>query len=175
MSETTQKESTMQQRWRTLMDAKLANIKTLKQLMAEDQNVDEIVQALRELYRHKIDTVPLLILSTLGAKIIGNKLSVATTTSIKRAERDASEQSYEELLSSVTLMNKIGEVGVTEARAIAKEQLGEFATEILWREQHKNSYEAVVNSADTIVSFIQSIIKIRLSERTGTRLMEEGA
>ncbi len=164
---------TIQKRWREMMQAKLANVKNIKQLEGSDPNVKRIMETLRSFYQHKIDVVPVPELTNTGGHLLGHYVSVATTSSIKRAERDAAEQCYEEILSSLTLMNRNDEVGVTEARSMAKEQMGEFATEIVWREQHKNAYEAIVDSTEKTISFIQSIIKTKLNERASGKLADE--
>jgi hypothetical protein len=164
--------TTLQKRWRELMDAKMRNIKTIKQLEEGDENVKKIMEQLRVLYGHKIDSVPPDELANIGGKLLGHYASVGTTTSIKRAERDAAEQSYEELLSAMTIMHKDSETGITEARAIAKEEMSDFATEIVWRTQHKNAYEAITDSTEKTISFIQSLMKIKMAERMGGKLNE---
>lgn len=163
----------IQDKWKALMTAKLANIKTLEEMQSVDENVKQIVLGLRELYKHKIDVVPPAVLMNIGGKLLGNYTSANTTMSIKRAERDAAEQSYEELLASLTVLNKNNEVGITEARSIAKEQLSECGSELIWREQHKNAYEAITDSAEKTISFIQSILRIRTSEQVKTKFADE--
>lgn len=147
------------------MNAKLANIKTLKNIEMSDTNVATILKTLRELFKMNMDVVDENILLNTGGRLLGAYTSVGVTSSIKRAERDASEQAYEEMMSTMTIMNKEGDIGVTEARAMAKEQLGEFATEIIWREQIKNSYEAITDATEKTLSFLQSAIKVKCNER----------
>ena len=155
-------------KWQELMNAKLKNIKTLKDIEASDPNVETILVALRGLHKSEIDVIGENILLNTGGRLLGAYTSVGVTSSIKRAERDAAEQSYEEMLSTMSIMNKGGEIGITEARALAKEQLSEFATEIVWREQIKNSYEAITDATEKTISFLQSVLKIKNNERMFT-------
>lgn len=158
----------LQGRWRDMMDAKLRNIRTLKELEKGDPNIEVIMATLRELYSYKLDSVDENTLLRIGGDLLGSFASAGVTCSLKRAERDAAEQSYDELLASMITFNRGDDVGITEARSLAKEQMGEFGTEIIWREQVKNAYEAIVEATEKTISFIQSAIKIKNSDRVAT-------
>ena len=158
-------ETTLQIRWRELMEVKMKNIKTMNQLEKSDPNIENIMRNLRELYKHKLDTVDVDTLLRIGGELLGNYASVGVTSSIKRSERDASEQVYDEMLTGLTMINKNDEVGITEARTIAKDQLSEFTNDIIWRDQAKNAYEAITEATEKTLSFIQSAIKVKTNEK----------
>lgn len=156
------------ERWNNLMKAKLANIKQVKDLEKSDQNIKIIMEVLRDLFQRKIDVVDETTLLNMGGQLLESYASAGVTTSIKRAERDAAEQSYDEMLAATTILNRASDVTVTEARAEAKEQLGEFSGEILVKEQEYNAYQAIIDAAAKTIVFLQSALKIKVEERRAT-------
>jgi DNA-binding ferritin-like protein len=150
------------------MEAKLKNIKQLEQLEQEDPNVKNVLVELRDLYAKKLDTMDEHELIRIGGRLLGLYASLGATSSRKRAERDATEQTYEEMLASQILHNKDGYANITEARAIAKQEMQEFTQEIIKTEQVKNAYEAITSAVEKSITFIQSAIKVKQSERIST-------
>lgn len=158
----------LQAKYQAIMQAKLANVKHLKEIEARDSNVKNIMDHARVFYRSNLDTMSEDELLRVGGLLLGSYASVGVMAGIKRAERDAAEQTYDELLSSMTIFNKDDATGITEARAKAKEQLTDIGSELVWREQHYRSYDAIVEATKATISFIQSAVKVKLGERMAT-------
>lgn len=152
-------------RWNSLIESKMRNIKTLQQLEAEDENVKNILKELRTIYSKQMDAIHDHELLNIGGKLLGLYASIGVTTANKRAERDAIEQSYEELLAARTLENKVGETNITEARAMAKDEMSEITGDLITKEQAKNAYEAITDAAEKTITFIQSAMRVKQSER----------
>jgi len=157
----------LEEQWKRIIETKLKNIKNLDKLEADDPNVNSILTELRELYARKMDSIDEHELLNIGGKLLGLYTSIGVTSSIVRAKRDAAEQAYDELLAAMIIDNKKGDTNITEARAIAKGEMQQFTQEVIKAEQVKNAYESITNATDKSISFIQSAIKVKQSERIG--------
>lgn len=163
----------IQEQYQTIMKAKLANIKGLKEIEQSDKTVKIVLDVMRGFYADSLDNKSEAELLEAGGKFLGCLANIGVTATIKKAENKASEQAYDELLSAMTIMNKTDDVGITEARSMAKDQLKELGTDIIAKEQERGVYEAILSATERTTSLIQSAIKVRLSERSGGRFNNE--
>lgn len=158
----------IQKIYKELVDAKLKSIQTLEHLEKQDEVIAKIMGALRGLYRYNLDEIPDQMLLRIGGQLLGLYANLGVSASIKRAERDCHEEAYDELLNGLILEKVASGMGVTESRASAKNTLAEAKREIVMSEQQKNSYESIVQATSQTISFIQSAIKIKNTERVMT-------
>ena len=165
--------SSIQEQYQSIMKAKLANIKGLKEIEQADKTVKIVLEVMRGFYADSLDNKSEAELLEAGGKFLGCLANIGATATVKKAEHKASEQAYDELLSAMTVMNKSEDIGITEARSMAKDQLKEIGADIIVKEQLRGLYETILSATDRTTSLIQSAIKVRLSERAGNRFSNE--
>lgn len=159
-------------KYKEILVAKLANIQSKDKLEANDRSVREVLETCRELYKQNLDTLDENDLLRYGGKLLGHYANIGVTTSLKRAERDAHEQTYEELLSSMMILNKTDEIGITEAKSMAREQLKDFSASLIEAEQVYKAYESIERATQCTISFIQSAIRVKSHERINSPRIE---
>jgi len=158
----------IQKLYKEIVDAKLKSIQTLNKLEASDETIKAVITELRELYKNNLDTIPEHELIRIGGKLLGLYANLGVSSSIKRAERDCYEEAYDELLNGLILEKTATGAGITEARIASKNQLAEAKMKVVMSDQQKNAYEALVHATSQSISFLQSAIKIKNSERSMT-------
>lgn len=156
-----------------ILKAKLASLKSKEQIEDVDQSVAEVMKVCREIYKQNMDTLGEHNLLRYGGQLLGHYANIGVTTSLKRAERDAHEQTYEEMLSSLTIMYKSSDTGITEARSMAKNGLGEFSAAVIEAEQVYKAYEAISEATKMTIMFLQSAIRVKSTERVNTKFEGE--
>jgi hypothetical protein len=159
-----------QSEYNKILERKLSQIKTLKDLEVQDKSVESVMTLCRNLYKRGLDTYHGDELIRIGGELQGFYVSLGVTTAHKRAERDSHETSYDELLSLMTTFNKDTETGITEARNIAKTQCAESRDKAIIAEYEYRAYEAVLDSCRSTISFIQSALKQLQEEKYKSKI-----
>lgn len=141
-------------------------IKTLDELRAENNMVNEVFLISRKIFDNDLDTMSLGWLLSNGGKLasiyayLGNKYAVA------RAERDIYEQKKDEVLNRLTTeYYGDSESKITLARARAKLEIASIEEMITIKEYEKKSMENLLSATERLVGFIQSAIKVKQSEK----------
>lgn len=161
-----------QSEYNKILERKLSQIKTLKDLEAEDVSVKSIMTICRDLYKRGLDTYHGDELIRIGGQLQGFYVSLGVTSAHKRAERDANQSSYDELVSVMTTFNKDNETGITEARNMAKNQCAESYDKYIVSEYEYRAYDAVLDACRSTISFIQSALK-QLQEEKFTKKLQD--
>lgn len=158
----------VQTAYQAKLKAKMSNVKKLAEIENEDSNVKAILEVLRGFYNFPMDSVAENILLNTGGKLLGRLVKLTTDISYKKAELMSAEQAYDELLSSMTVLNKSDDMGITESRNVAKSQLADVANDLILKEHYKNSYEAIAKITEMTIYFLQSTLSTKKSERFTT-------
>ena len=138
----------------------------------QDTMVEYIFSKSRWLFTTDLDVMGEDELVRVGGKLTGILAYLGNTTARTRAERDIAENKRDVVLSELTVeMYSDADNKITFAKAQAKIQtapLDDFVTE---KEYNKNNYEYLTEACRTMILFIQSAIKIKLSERMVSKQM----
>lgn len=101
-----------------------------------------------------------------GGRLSGIYTYLGNWASRARAERDVYEQQIgEELNKLTTELYSEAEGKITLSRARAKEMVAPLEKILIIKENEKNNYENLMNACQSMISFIQSAIKVKQGER----------
>lgn len=146
----------------------MSQIKDLKQFRESDKMVDEVFKTGRWLFDTDLDVVGEATLVTLGGRLTGIYAYLGNMTARARAERDVWEQKKEEVIAEKSLAQYSKSGKITLAKQHAKLAAAELDIFVIQKEHEKNNFENILNATDRMLSFIQSALKIKGSEKYRT-------
>lgn len=146
----------------------MARIKNLQQFRDSDKMVDEVFKIGRWLFDTDLDLVAETTLVTIGGKLTGIYAYLGNITARARAERDVWEQKKDEVVAEKSLKQYANSGKITLAKQYAKLAASELETLVIEKEYDKNNYEALLSATDRMLSFIQSALRIKGSEKYRT-------
>lgn len=157
--------------FRAKCDTAMSRIKNLSQFRESDAMVDYVFKVGRNLFDTPLDQMPPDSLIRTGGKLTGAFGYLGQKSSYARAERDVFEQKASEVSKEIVLKNlSDGRYKVTEAKARAELEIAELTEFVIQKEAEKNQWENIVEATQAMVSFIQSAIKVKESERYHTKM-----
>jgi len=143
----------------------LAKIESLDEFRESDEMIDYVFKVGGWLFSEDLDALGEPLLVRTGGRLTGVYAYLGNKASRARGERDVFEQKREEVVSELMLEFLDSDYKVTEARARAKNQVAELDDLVAFKEVQKNNYENILNATDKMISFIQSAIRVKESER----------
>jgi len=101
-----------------------------------------------------------------GGRLSGIYTYLGNYASRARAERDVYEQQLEEELNKLTTeLYGEAESKITLSRTRAKQMIAPLEKILIIKENEKNNYENLMSATQSMISFIQSAIKVKQGER----------
>lgn len=156
----------MKEEYKKEFEEKIKKIKSVDSFKENDVMIKFIFDLARTLFEKKIDEISGEFLMDYGARALGAYAYLGVKASEKRAVRDCAVQTVEELEKDLTLRFKNEKsCSITEARAMAKVALSEYVVDVIVKEQDKNNYEHITKATEKMVSFIQSVLKQKSTEK----------
>jgi hypothetical protein len=146
-------------------DEILLSIKSIDQFRKEDTMVDMVFKIGKEIYKTPLDRASPTVLISHGSHLAGAYAYIGQKSARARAERDVFEQSIEEQEKALMLKFLDSQYKVTEARAEVAAELAEAKSQLIMYETVKNQWEAIEKGCSTMLSFVQSAIKMKENER----------
>jgi hypothetical protein len=152
--------------FREKCDIAMARIKNLKQFRESDTMVDYVFRVGRQLFDTPLDQMPPDSLIRTGGKLTGAFGYLGQKSSYARAERDVYEQKASEVSKEIVLKYlSDGRYKVTQAKAEAELETSELHEFVITKDAEKNQWENLIEATQSMISFIQSAIKVKESER----------
>lgn len=164
------------QEFRDKCEAALADIKDLDSFRQTDKMVDYVMTTANWLFTTHLDQHNPSVLISTGGKLTGVYAYLGQKSARARAERDVYEQKADEMKKAIVLEHvKDKQYKVTEANAMASQEMSGMNDLVLQKEAEKNSWEAITNACQTMTMFIQSALRVKEGERYATGRMHDNA
>lgn len=152
----------------------MENIVDKNAFRASNKMVDYIFNVGAELFNKDMDTMSEAYLIRTGGKLTGINVYLGNLTARARAERDVYEQQADEIVDRLIINNTAsGDVGVTQARAEAKLEAAALRKLVVIKEYEKNNFENLLSACQTMISYIQTALKMKNNERYQGRTMQD--
>lgn len=135
----------------------------------EEEMVAYIFEVGEWLFKNKLDITPEEQLVRVGGKLTGISAYLGNKSAMARAERDVYRQKKEEVINEISVKKYNISGKITLAKAEAKLEAAELDDVVIGKELEKNNYENILKACDKMVSFIQSAIKVKESEKFKSR------
>ena len=152
----------------------ISNIMSVDDFKSTDPLIKNVFDIADWVINKKLDEMSESELLRAGGRLSGIYTYLGNWASRARAERDVYEQQLSEELNRLTTeFYGDAESKITLARARAKSEVKDLEKLVIIKENEKNNYENIMNSTQSMISFIQSAIKIKQGERfIGSRLQD---
>lgn len=148
------------------IDKTLSAVEDLDSFKGKDKLIKNVFEISDWLINKNLDELNEGMLLRAGGRLSGIYTYLGNYASRARAERDVYEQQIGEELSRLTTeLYGEAESKITLSRARAKEMVAPLEKVLIMKEQEKNNYENLMNACQSMISFIQSAIKVRQGER----------
>lgn len=165
MPEKKTKETRGMKLFRKKTERSLSRIQQPEDFRQSDKQIDWVFKVAEFLFEKDLDQYNEAWLVRHGGRLTAVYAYLGNYASRARAERDVYEQKRDEVLGELMLELLDGDYKVTEARSRAKVEVAEIDDLVVEKEMEKNNYEHLLNAIDKLVSFMQSAIRVRESER----------
>lgn len=144
----------------------LASIEDTESFKEKDKLIKNVFEISDWLINKNLDELSEGTLLRAGGRLSGIYTYLGNWASRARAERDVYEQQIGEELSKLTTeLYGEAESKITLSRARAKEMVGPLEKLLIVKENEKNNYENLMNACQSMISFIQSAIKVKQGEK----------
>lgn len=139
----------------------------------KDDLVDYIFKIGNKLHSQNLDEMSLDTLMRIGGRLTGIYSSISNKASYARARRDISENKMEDIKSELMISNYgKSDNKVTLSRAKTKVQMKGIKEEVAKIEREKRDYENALKACETMISFIQSAIRVKQSNMYRGRMSD---
>jgi len=147
----------------------LSKMGILEDFRKKEEMVDFVFKIGRALFEKELDRQSEGWLLSVGGKLTGCLAFFGQRASRARAERDVYAKTKKEIEGDLMLGRLDAEYKVTQARAEVRKEIEELEKLVIEKECEKNQWENITDATQTMISFIQSALKIKKSERTKGR------
>jgi hypothetical protein len=141
------------------LEAKLNLIKGLDDLMTKDETIKKISILIKNIMNLQDNASIGNDAMHYAQQLLGHYYRIGNKHAMRRAERKAKEMTYKEVLSGITVMNKTDKVGITEAKAMATEQMQEFSNDQIEAEYLEDAYEHITKASSLAIMLSMAIMK----------------
>ncbi len=147
----------------------MKKIKDLDELVQEDLTINNIIKEIKKLYSLNFSN-PGIGEDTfdVGKNLIAHYFRIGNQKSIKRAEKEAKELAFKETHAKLTVFNKQGDVGITEAKALATEQLEDLSNEQVEAKYIAEQYEFMTDATKLAIMFSMAVMRELKNEKIMT-------
>ncbi len=161
--------------FRKSVDEAISKIKSLEQFRESDNMVDYVFKIGREMFDKPLDIRSVAWLIDTGGRLTGVYAYLGNKASRARAIRDIYEQKIDEETAKITIeAYRDADSKIMLSKAIAKKQVAELREFLVIAEQEKNNWENLLAATEKLISFAQSAIKVKESERFRSNQMSDG-
>ena len=131
-----------------------------------DKHIQYIFEIGEWLFSNDLDKTSESSLIRVGGRLTGVYSYLGNRAAYARAERDVYEQKRDEVMGNLVLEKLDNQYKVTEARALAKQEVSELEDWVVEKELEKNNnYENLMAACDKMISFVQTAISYKKAER----------
>lgn len=154
----------------------LSFVEDLETFKSKDKLIKNVFDISDWLINKNLDELDESTLLRAGGRLSGIYTYLGNFASRARVERDVYEQQLgEELNKLTTEFYGEAENKITLSRARAKQMVGSLEKLLIIKESEKNNYENLMNACQSMISFIQSAIKVKQGERfISNKLQDNG-
>lgn len=143
----------------------LSAVEDLESFKNKDKLIKNVFEISDWIINKNLDELSESMLLRAGGRLSGIYTYLGNYASRARTERDVYEQQLEEELNKLTT-ELYGEAEkITLSRARAKQMIAPLEKILIIKENEKNNYENLMNATQSMISFIQSAIKVKQGER----------
>ncbi len=144
----------------------LSAIEDLESFKNKDRLIKNVFEISDWIINKNLDELSESMLLRAGGRLSGIYTYLGNYASRARAERDVYEQQLEEELNKLTTeLYGEAESKITLSRAKAKQMIAPLEKILIIKENEKNNYENLMSATQSMISFIQSAIKVKQGER----------
>lgn len=147
----------------------LSKMGILEDFRKKEEMVDFVFKIGHILFKQELDKKNEAWLLNTGGKLTGCYAYFGQKASRARAERDVYVKTKKEIEGDLMLGRLDADYKVTQARAEVRKELEELERLVIEKECEKNQWENITDATQTMISFIQSDLKIKKSEKTKGR------
>lgn len=158
--------------FRRKCDEAMTKITDYKEFENKEPMVKLILDTGRNLFDKDLDVMTTDMLLRIGGKLAGVFGYLGQRASYARAERDVYEQKASEVEKELLLTHLDEKYKVTQARAMISKEMAQLREFVVQKEAEKNQWENLVEATSTMISFVQSAIKIKDGERYQNKLQQ---
>ena len=159
-------ESELKKQFDEKIEKTLAFIEDTETFKEKDKLIKNVFEISDWVINKNLDELSESTLLRAGGRLSGIYTYLGNWASRARAERDVYEQQLSEELNRLTIeLYSDAENKITLSRAKAKEMVGPLEKLLIIKENEKNNYENLMNACQSMISFIQSAIKVKQGER----------
>jgi hypothetical protein len=166
-------ESNLTKLYREKCESAMEKISGIQQFRDADEMVDLVFKVGRSLFDTPLDQQTTDFLLRTGGKLTGAYTYLTQKSTYARAERDVFEQKCNEVEKELMLKQLAdGKYKVTEARARVSADIEELKEFVIQKDVVKNQWENIAEACQMMVSFMQSAIKVKESEKFNSSRMQ---
>jgi hypothetical protein len=153
----------------------LSFVEDIETFKNKDKYIKYVFEIADWLINKNLDEADESTLLRIGGKLSGIYAYLGNWSARARTERDVYEQQLgEELNRLTTELYGEAEGKITLSRARAKQEVSELEKLVIIKENEKNNYENLMNAIQSMISLIQSFLKIKTNERfISSRLQDQ--
>ena len=151
----------------------LAKIPNQDEFRAMDKMIDFVFATSHELYKRDLDVVDEGWLIRKGGRLTSVYAYLGNVAARTRAERDIFEQKIKEVRSELMEDYLDSDYKVTQVKSIIDGEVSEIVDLLTLKELDKNNIENLMSAIDKMVSFIQSALRMKLSEKYKGNSMQD--
>ena len=155
-------------------DALLETIDSLKDFEASDRSVGFVFTVAREILANPADFQGVAWLLRKGAELTAYFSYLEGTANVMDARYKVAEVAHTDVRNGVAIALRNDEVKYTEARALAAQGTVESEVDVIKQELLAKNYATAAKVAEKMVSYIQSTLRQKESERHNIKLGESG-
>jgi hypothetical protein len=148
------------------MTANLDKIEKVETYRKRDKMFDVVFHIADVLMKKDLDLITEGQLLQMGGKLAGISAYLGNIYASARAERDITENAIDEAINRISIdLYSLSDEKITLAKSKARLETKDLQDQLTIKEYNKNAVELLLNSTNSMLSFIQSGIKVKQGER----------
>jgi len=164
----------MSQKYKEKLEKNLAQLETFDKFLERDKTADLVINIARHILKNPGDFQSTGWLLKNGAKLASYYAYLEGKSNQTRQEAEVAELTLNSVQDGLLIAYRQDGANTTEARSQAKIDTEDSAIDVVKKKQQAGYYNTAARAAEKVVSFIQSTLRNKESERTSSPSIEKG-